>query len=259
MDATAESAWADVADEMVDAVFALCTRTPTLASTLAYASVAVSPSCSEPSICMSRPTKFSSRSATIASALPLLLAGCAVLLTAIVSPLAGTPFRFSSKPLSEMGWPGVHVALPEAVTLPPASVSVYAKPPLASVKLIAALMLGSLLGLTTARPPTVAVPLLATPMTAVNGAAAAMPLGSSSVRVMLTAARPTGSSSNVSPGAGVPLNAIWNPSMLLPIAALSDRRVYAKSLPLGAIENFTPSELRVTMKLPLLAGSAASV
>ena len=85
-------------------------------------------------------------------------------------------------------------------------------------------------------------------MTAVMGEAAAMPFGSSSTRTMLVAARPTGSSSKVSAADGVPLNAIWKPSMLLPIAAPSDWRVYWNPPPpSGAIENFTPSDWRVTM------------
>ena len=74
---------------------------------------------------MSRPTKASSRSPTIASALPLLLAGCAVLTTLIVSPLLGTPLRFSWKPFMAIGWPAVHVPVPVPVTLPLESVSVY--------------------------------------------------------------------------------------------------------------------------------------
>ena len=90
---------------------------------------------------------------------------------------------------------------------------------------IAAEIVGSLLGSTTLRLATVAVPVLATPATAVIGDAAAMPAGLSSVRTMLTAARPTGSSSKVSLAAGEPLIAICMPSTLSPIAAPSDKRV----------------------------------
>src|SRR6185503_10233286 len=107
---------------------------------------------------------------------------------------------------------------------------------------MAVVNVGWLLGLTTLRPDTVAVPVLATPMTAVIDEAAARPDGLSSTRVMLTAARPTGSSSKVSVAAGEPLMATWKPSTLLPIAAPSDSRVYEKPAPAGVIENCTPSE-----------------
>ena len=72
----------------------------------------VVPPASVPLACNVRPTSDSSRSATIASALPLFDAGNSVLLTLSVSPLFGTPLSCNSKPLSAIGWPGVQVPVP---------------------------------------------------------------------------------------------------------------------------------------------------
>ena len=53
-----------------------------------------------------------------ASALPLLAATATVGATPILSPLFGTPARFSSKPFKAIGVPAVQVPVPVVVVVP---------------------------------------------------------------------------------------------------------------------------------------------
>ena len=87
-----------------------------------------------------------------------------------------------------------------------------------------AVSIGSRLVLTACSEATLAVPVFVLATVAVTGAAAAMPLGSSSTRRRLAAALPTGWSRKRSPATGAgPAMSMRNPSTTSPAAMLRTR------------------------------------